>query len=106
MLKRQALFLRRIAGWNRRSGRDGGAGSSAASAAGGLALCRCGLGGGRAAFARVVVHIKAGTLEFEGRHGEHALQRALALGADSLGFGSEVLDFFNAVAALGTTIDI
>jgi len=40
------------------------------------------------------------------RRGERALEKTLALGADKLLLGAEVLDSFNAKTALGTAIGI
>ena len=100
------LTLRRIDSWSRRGGRYGGASSSAASAAGSLDLGRRGLGGGRATLGRVVIYIKASTLEVQARRGERTLQHALANGADKFLLGFEVLDFFKSVAALSTAIGI
>jgi hypothetical protein len=42
----------------------------------------------------------------QARRGERTLQHALAYGANELLLRVEVLDFFKAVAALGTTIGI
>ena len=100
------LILRRIAGCSSRGGCDGGAGRSAASAAGSLNLCRNRLGGRRVAFARVVIYIKASALEVQARRSERTLQHTLTHGADKLLLGAEVLDFFKTVAALSTAIGI
>jgi hypothetical protein len=65
-----------------------------------------GLGGRRAAFGGVVVYIKTRALEAQAGSGERALKHTLALGADKLRLGTEVLDFFKSVAALGAAIGI
>jgi hypothetical protein len=60
----------------------------------------------RGALAGVVVYIPAGTLEVENRSGERALKHAAALGADKQLLGIELLDLFEMVTALRTTISI
>ena len=56
--------------------------------------------------AAIVVDIPAGALEVEARRGEQALERAVALGALGQRLGGEILNFFEAMAALGAAIGI
>ncbi len=62
---------------------------------------------GLGAFGGVVVHIPAGAFEVEARGCERTLKRGIAaFGTDELGLSGEVLDFFEAVTALGAAIGI
>jgi hypothetical protein len=95
-----------LAGRGGSSSSGSGAGCAAVSAAGCLDLGGCRLGGGSGALARVVVYIKTGAFEAQAGRGERAFKLALAHGTDKFRLGTEVLDFFKAVTALGTTIGI
>jgi len=53
-----------------------------------------------------VVHIPAGAFEVQARCRQRALKQSVAFGAFQLRLGREVLDFFKAMATLGTAIGI
>jgi hypothetical protein len=70
------------------------------------AVCggRGGFSGFGTAFSGVVIDIPAGALEAKRGSGDRANQIPLAFRAGFFRFGAEVLDFLEAVAALGTAI--
>jgi len=55
---------------------------------------------------RIVVYVPARALEAESGGGQWTLQQALALGANQLGFRTEILDLLELVIALRAAIRI
>ena len=96
---------RRRAGCRRRRG--GGRGRAHFCVRRSLGWRGGGVGGRRAALlGRVVVHIPSCAFELQAGRGQRALDRAAAFRTFPLRLGTEVLDLFKAVTALGTPIRI
>jgi hypothetical protein len=95
-----------LAGRRGRGRRNRGASSAAFSAAWGGGFGRSGLDGGDTALAGVIRHIKAGTLELEGRGGQRALQNTVTFGAFLFQRIIKMLNNLKAVTAVCTAICI